>query len=504
MTKLLSALSGTLPSDANVVLFAFEKGKRPAGAFVFGPSVEKAFEEARNDGFEGKAGQIHAMRAEGRSPARYIFAGLGTEGEATLESVRRAASAAARRIQSMGLSSMHARGPQIGAASEVAQAVAEGVLLGTYRYTAYFSEPATKHGLQSLTLLAKDGAEREAIDDGLRRGDIFSNATCVARDLINQPPSDATPEAIARAARKLAAGPVQVKVFGKAEIEKMGMGAFLGVNRGSPLPPVFIHLIYRPKGKSASRPLRKIGVCGKGITFDSGGLSLKPPKAMETMKYDMTGAATVLALFKALPQLNLPVEVHGFAVLTENLPGPYAVKPGDVLRSMRGKTIEVLNTDAEGRLVLADALTYACRQKLDEVIDIATLTGAAVVALGNQIAAILGTDEEMIRRLRDAAAIQGEKLWELPLEKEYEVHLKSSIADLKNIGPAGEAGTIMGALFLKQFVDKDMPWAHPGRRFHRMGFLAGAARRDTGATGTMVRSLLRYFMSFALQEKSSR
>ena len=499
MIRLLTAVSGTLPSDANIVVFAFEKAKRPAGAFVFGTHVENAFEDARDDGFDGKAGTVHVLRSGNRSAARYLFVGLGPESDATLENVRRGLSLACRRAQSMALSALHARVPQMGAASEVAQAAAEGALLGTYRYTAYQSDLPSKRGLQSLTLIAKDGAEREALQDGLRRGEIFSHAACFARDLINQPPSDATPEAIAKAAKALNGGSVHVRVFGKSEIEKMGMGAFLGVNRGSALPPAFVHLVYRPKGKA----LRKIGVCGKGITFDSGGLSLKPAKSMETMKYDMTGAATVLALFRALPSLKPPVEVHGFAALTENLPGPRAVKPGDVLKSMRGRTIEVLNTDAEGRLILADALTYACRQSLDEVIDIATLTGAAVIALGSQIAAVLGTDGALVQRLRDAAALEGEKLWELPLESEYDSQLKSPIADLKNIGTAGEAGTIMGGLFLKHFVDKDLPWAHLD--VASTGWASSSTPlTESGATGTMVRSLLRYLISYNPRENGSK
>jgi leucyl aminopeptidase len=215
---------------------------------------------------------------------------------------------------------------------------------------------------------------------------------------------------------------------------------------------------------------------------------------METMKYDMTGAATVLALFRAVAQLKPAVELHGFVPMTENMPGGNAVKPGDVLRARNGKTIEVLNTDAEGRLILADALSYAGEQNLDEVFDIATLTGACVIALGKQIVGLMGNDAAFLDRVRDASIKAGEKVWELPLEKEYEPLLKSPVADLKNIGPVGEAGTILAGLFLKEFVAKDLPWAHLD--IASTGWTSGpTALSDTGSTGVMVRTLLHFFTS---------
>jgi leucyl aminopeptidase len=264
------------------------------------------------------------------------------------------------------------------------------------------------------------------------------------------------------------------------------------VNRGSAQPPAFLHWSYKP----ARGPVRRrIGICGKGITFDSGGLSLKPPKSMETMKMDMSGAAAVFAVFKALSKLKPQVEVHGFTPLTENMPGGRATKPGDILTTMRGKTIEVLNTDAEGRLVLADALSYACRQNVDEILDLATLTGACVVALGNDIAAIMGTDSKLISKVKSASQLSGEKVWELPLEEDYKSHMDSPIADIKNIGRAGEAGTIIGGLFLKEFVDEGKPWVHID--------IAGTAWTDAqnalsapGGTGVMVRTLLHHILSY--------
>jgi leucyl aminopeptidase len=249
---------------------------------------------------------------------------------------------------------------------------------------------------------------------------------------------------------------------------------------------VLVHLCYRPSGK----PKKRLAFVGKGITFDSGGLSLKPADGMMTMKYDMAGAATVFCLFKALAVLRPEVEVHGVAPITENMPGHDAYKPGDVVRAANGKTIEVLNTDAEGRVVLADALSYASKLPVDEIIDIATLTGAVSVALGRAYGGLVTNHEKMAERLTEAAKKAGEKVWRLPLEPSYKEHIKSKVADLKNIGNPGEAGTIIGGLFRQEFIG-DKPWAHidmAGVGWNGKGSLLGAP----GATGAMVRTLLNY------------
>lgn len=491
MTRFLSCLAGAVPAESNAVFFAFEKEKKPAGSFLFGTSVEKAFLEAREDGFDGKAGQIASIRARDRRVTRYIFVGLGAEADATLDSLRRAASAAGRKAAAMGLKSIYIRPAHLGGSAVMAQAVVEGFLLGTYKFTAFFSAPANKSKTALVGIVAKDASEKSQFDKGIRTGEIFANAVTFARDLINTPPTDATPEKMVKAARGVTGSGVTVKVFNKAQITKMGMGALLGVNRGSWQPPYFLHFTYKPKGK----PSRRIGFCGKGITFDSGGLSLKPPASMETMKYDMAGAASVFALFKAIGQLQPSAEIHGFTPLTENMPGGNAMKPGDVVRSMKGKTIEVLNTDAEGRLVLADALAYAGKENLDELFDMATLTGAATIALGPAICAMMGTSPELIGKIKAASTLSGEKFWELPLEKEYEAHIKSPIADLKNIGNAGQAGTIIGGLFLKEFVNKGQPWVHLD--IASVGWTNGQnALSEPGATGFIIRTLLHHILSY--------
>jgi leucyl aminopeptidase len=488
-------IDAVLPSQNRggcIAVFAYQKSKKVVGAFVHGSRVERALLDAQADGFDGKIGQTALVRSNDKSFARVIVVGLGSENKASLETARRAVAAAVRRASQIGASTLSLRPPLIGSATISAQAAAEGAFLGNYKYTRYKTQNNKPEKLTTVSFIAKDASERKQMNEGIALGRVFSDATIFARNLINQGPSDTTPEIMVKAARSIATGPVKLKVFNKNQIEKLGMGGLLGVNRGSAQPPAFLHWSYKP----ARGPIhRKIGICGKGITFDSGGLSLKPPKSMETMKMDMSGAAAVFAVFKALATLKPQVEVHGFTPLTENMPGGRATKPGDILKTMRGKTIEVLNTDAEGRLVLADALSYACRQNTDEILDLATLTGACVVALGNDIAGIMGTDSKLVSKIKDAAQISGEKVWELPLEDEYRSHMDSPIADIKNIGRAGEAGTIIGGLFLKEFVDEGKPWVHID--------IAGPAWTDSqnalsapGGTGVMVRTLLHHILSY--------
>ncbi|MEK7656666.1 MAG: M17 family metallopeptidase, partial [Elusimicrobiota bacterium] len=295
---------------------------------------------------------------------------------------------------------------------------------------------------------------------------------------------------LAEAAKGLAGSGVTVRVIEKEEAADLRLGSFLGVARGSVHPPALVHLIYKPKGAK-----KKIALVGKGITFDSGGLSLKPPQGMETMKCDMAGAALVLGVFKVLARLKPKVEVHGYAVMTYNLPAADAYKPGDVLRARNGKTIEVLNTDAEGRLVLADALCLAAEEKPDAIVDFATLTGAVLIALGSSVTGAMTNDKALLARLSSASRLADEPLWELPLPKEYEENIKGKIADLQNIGKVrGEAGTLIGGLFLREFVGS-VPWVHLD--------IAGTAWTDSekpycpaGGTGAPVRTVLEYLSAY--------
>jgi leucyl aminopeptidase len=420
-----------------------------------------------------------------------LLVGLGKREEADAQTLRLAGAAVARkaaearwdRIQFVPPSGALPGAPAL-------QALTEGLLLGAYRHDSFKSEKAPGAPLREVSFILSDPAAM-AGRRALETGRTFAEAVNFSRDLINRPPSDKAPMVLAGLARKLAGRRVSVRVYGGKALSRLGANALLGVGRGSAHPPALVHLVYRPAGK----PAGSVAFVGKGITFDSGGLSLKPADGMMTMKYDMAGAATVFALFKALPGLAPQIEVHGVAAIAENMPGPDAYKPGDVLTAMNGKTIEVLNTDAEGRVVLADALSFAQRLKTDAVIDVATLTGAAAVALGKAYAALMTNRPALEQALRDAGAEAGEKLWPLPLEKSYLEHIQSKVADWKNIGNPGEAGTIIGGLFLQQFAG-DGPWAHIDMA--AVGWNGtGTPLSPPGATGALVRT----FLTFLLRAK---
>ena len=317
-----------------------------------------------------------------------------------------------------------------------------------------------------------------------------SYAMKFTKDLVNEPAGVATPEYISLVAKNIAKeSNLEINIFSKDEIKKMGMNAFLAVGQGSNNPPKFVHMIYKPK----NTPKRKIALVGKGITFDSGGLDLKPATSMLNMKDDMTGAATVISIIQAVSKLELDIELHCVCALCENMPSGTSYKPGDVLKAMNGKTIEVDNTDAEGRITLADALSYCDSLDVDEVIDIATLTGAAIVALGNNITAVLGNNQSQIDKFQKIAKLSGENTWQMPILDELKDNLKSDIADFKNTG-GRNAGTSTAGWFLSNFT-KSKNWLHLD--------IAGTAYLDksnketlSGPTGVMIRSLLNYIVSF--------
>jgi leucyl aminopeptidase len=321
---------------------------------------------------------------------------------------------------------------------------------------------------------------------------VYARATALARDLANTPAADLAPLDLASAAQRLAPAGLRVRVHDRRALERHGMEAILAVGRGSQQPPCLIEISYRPR-----RPARRrIALVGKGITFDSGGLSIKNADSMQMQKRDMAGGAVVLAALSALPALDLPIEVHGYVPAAENMPSGTALRPGDVLRVCSGTTVEVLNTDAEGRLVLADALAYAVRRRPDVILDFATLTAAVRAALGPRCAAVMGTDRHLVATLLAAAADANEMLWELPLIGEYRRDLDSRVADLKNIGD-GPAGTITAALFLREFVG-DVPWAHVD--FSSTVMSDGFACHPKGASGYGVRTLLHALTRLAEQE----
>jgi leucyl aminopeptidase len=348
-----------------------------------------------------------------------------------------------------------------GAAAQAAAtgAVIEGALLAAYQIDG-FKTSREPFRVEHCVVAGVPGS-REALRAG-ERARSLATATCFARDLINGPAEQVTPEHLGRVAKKLGREHgLVVRVHGPDELRRLGMGAILAVGRGSRNDPRLIELVYRPRGRAKGAP---VALVGKGITFDSGGLSLKPPQSMEIQKRDMAGGAAVLGAMQAIAAVRPAIEVRGYVASAENMPDGRAYRPGDVLRTFGGKTIEVLNTDAEGRLVLADALGYASvggfgrRVKPRWIVNLATLTGAVTTALGRGIAGVMGNDPELVRRLIEIGRESGEPMWELPLVEEYLSALDSPIADLKNTGD-GTAGTIFGGLFLREFVG-GLPWAH--------------------------------------------
>ena len=444
--------------------------------------------------FDGKAGQSSHVYTNGRLAApRVLVVGLGPKKEASAEAVRRAAAHGARRARDLGAVSAAMFLPGEGVpARQRAQAAAEGAILGAYRFDKYLKEKDGK-ALGAVAVVEPDRRQQALAREGVRLGEIWAQATCAARDLVNEPANLVTPTYLAGRAEEIArAGRLKVRVLERDDCATLGMGAFVGVARGSQEPPKFIHLTYAPRGRARKR----VALIGKGITFDSGGLDLKTADGMLRMKDDMSGAAAVLAVFQALPRLRLPLEVHGLIAATENMPSGTAQRPGDIVRAMNGLTVEIGNTDAEGRLTLADALAYAAKEiEPDEMIDMATLTGAVVMALGLGLSGVLGSQDAITERVLAAADAAGERMWRLPLHEEYKDGLKSDVADLNNISSQRGGGAIVAALFMREFTG-GIPWVHldiAGTAFTEKELPLG----PKGGTGVAVRTLLTYLMRLA-------
>jgi len=497
------------------VIFSAEENK-PAGELkkldsLLQGAVASAFKEKR---FEGKANQTLLMYSKGAMKAdNVVLVGIGKSGEVTGEKLRQAAGTAAKLAEKSRFKKISFYLPageleQIldkdpaKTCGETARAVAEGACLGLYHFDHYKKNDNNDKPsrIAEITLLTDSKTALAKLRHESERAAKVAEGVCLARDLILHPGNTATPAFLADTAKKMAAKhKITCKVLGEKEMKKLGMGSLLGVARGSHQPPAFIVLEYHG-GKKGDAP---VVIVGKGITFDTGGISLKPPASMDEMKMDMSGGAVTIATLQVAANLKLPVNVVGLVPAAENMPGGSAIKPGDILTSMSGKTIEVLNTDAEGRLVLADALSYAARYKAKAVIDLATLTGAVIVALGHLASAVLGNDEELIGKLIKSGEITGERLWQLPLWEEHEKAMKSDIADLKNIAYTSVgAGTITGAAFLKAFAG-DQPWTHLD--------IAGTSWSGEekpyipkGASGFGVRLLIHYLEQECGEKKSRK
>jgi len=446
------AIAYRLRGDAGIV--------GPIGA----PLAARLLEIAREDRFHGRSGKLHLWHLPAEDGAgfhRLLLLGLGAREDLTLERYRRDLGDAFVEADRLGATSVAV--PLLAGEGlpfdpgAAARALAEGLVLGTYRFDRYRSEPRPGRRHLKQVVVAAGGSPVRLVDAGLARGEVLANATNFARDLVNEPAGVLTPPRMAEIAREAAqtAG-IDITVLGPDEMRTMGMGGILGIAQGSHQPPRLIHLVYRP----ATRPARRIALVGKGLTFDSGGLSLKTADGMETMKCDMAGAATVLATLCALPEFGPAVEVHGVMGMAENMPGGAAIRPGDVVKIMNGKTVEVRNTDAEGRVVLADCLSFVSRlDGVDTAIDLATLTGACVVALGPMACGVMGNDKPLVDEILRSAEAAGEAMWPLPLYSEYREHIRSDIADIKNTGIRW-GGAITAALFLQEFVREGLRWAH--------------------------------------------
>ena len=434
-------------------------------------------------GFSAKSGEV---LVSGDGPVTVVLLGCGPAGDVSADVIRRAAAAFVRNGGRDGRGLLvlpRSMTEPAGGALRTGQAVAEGVLLASYRYDAHRGEASP--GVLAEVVVAADPA---GVADGLERGTTVAEAVRFARDLVNEPPSTMTPALLAAAVTAHLQGRpgLELEVWDAERITQERLGGLLGVARGSNEEPRLLRASYQPP--SGGRPVPHVVLVGKGITFDSGGLSLKTAEGMMTMKTDMSGAAAVMAAVGAAAALGLAVRVTAIAPVTENMPGGRAIKPGDVLTIRDGQTIEVLNTDAEGRLVLSDGLTLARELEPDAIVDLATLTGACVVALGGGVAGVFSNDDGLGAQVLEASQRAGEPMWPLPLVEEYRSHIDSEVADMKNIGKAGQAGAIAAALLLERFVD-DVPWAHLD--------IAGPARSDEdsglltkGGTGFGVRTLV--------------
>jgi leucyl aminopeptidase len=476
---------------------------------VAGPGVRdlrrvdllELYGRAKLKGKRGETLLVPNTGIEGLAARSVLLVGLGEKAKATTDTLRRAMGRAASQVSKqtrVGTTLPQAAGRDPG---DAVQATIEGLLLGAYRFDRYKSgtdgDAREKPALRRVTLYGPARWNARAIRAAIERAEIVVDAQLWARDLVNTPALECTPDYLARQARAMAKEVgLTCTIWTEPELKKGGFGGILGVGSGSTNPPRLIELGYR--GGSGA----PIALTGKGISFDSGGLSLKDASGMEWMKADMGGAASILGTMKAIARLKPKVNVIAAIPSAENLPSGSAIRPGDVLRHRNGKTSEVLNTDAEGRLVLADALAYLAEQRPRAIVDTATLTGACMVALGEEVWGVMGNDRALIRDILAAGEAAGEPGWELPLVESYRRHIDSNVADIQNIGKNRYGGAITAAWFLSEFVG-DTPWAHVD--------IAGPAFSEKpgdywpkGATGSPVRALVRYVLDHATAPSSGR
>jgi leucyl aminopeptidase len=476
-----------------ILVNLFEGLEHPGGATA---AVDKALDGAISqliaDGeIKGKLNEITVIHTLGKIlPKRVIVIGLGKQADLKTNRIRSVIASACREMRSLGVKRaatiVHGAGAGGIASEKAAQVIAEGAIMGLYTFRRHMSEKpdSASKEIDELLIVERDQSKVAELERGIRCGRIISQAANMTRDMVNEPANYMTPSDMAEVAHRLAGEQgLECTILEKEEMARMGMGGLIGVAQGSVQPPKFIILKY--KGDPASK--KTLGLVGKGITFDSGGISIKPSEGMGEMKGDMAGGATVMSVIKAIAELKLKLNVTALIPATENLPSGSAIKPGDVLKALNGKTIEIISTDAEGRLILADALSYGRKLELSPMIDVATLTGACHIALGDYCSGAFTNNQELVDKLINAGKSAGEYVWQMPMFEEYKEQNRSDVADVKNSG-GRYGGAITAAQFLAEFSE-DTPWVHLD--------IAGTDRAESnrghlvkGATGVMVSTLI--------------
>jgi leucyl aminopeptidase len=441
--------------------------------------------------FSGDAGETELLRfpASGKIKAnRLLLIGVGDRIDYKAANVAVLSGTATRALRKRNVKSFALLPRFEDDAQDAAKCAMQGVVTSQFELDKYKTKDKNTKSIENFVLCV-EGAKPTDLKEGLKRGEIIGDSMNFARDLANEPPNILTPTEMALRAQKMAKEVgIKCEILDEAKMEKLGMGSLLSVSIGSEQPAKLIVLRYEP-AKSTGKKGDLLALVGKGITFDTGGISIKPAEGMDAMKYDMSGGATVIGTMRAIGLLKPTIPVLGIVAAVENMPDGKATRPSDVVTAMNGKTVEILNTDAEGRLILADAVAYAEQQGANRIVDMATLTGAVIIALGDINTGIMGNDQEFVDEIIECGKDAGENFWQLPISKEYSKGIKSDIADIKNIGPARKAGTIIGAVFIQEFIDK-AKWAHLD--------IAGTAWADDtkahqskGPTAVAVRTLLK-------------
>ena len=492
--------------DVQAVAVAIFQGEKADDGFLreldeaAGGLVRSVLESEELKGKEGETAYLHLSGGNGLKAHRLLLVGVGAREDYNAAGLSQLGGTSLRFLRGKSIKTI-AIVPRAGAdAARAARTVVEGAFIGLFEPDKYRTEDKEKREIERLVVIV-EGEDEAGLNRRVAEGRIVGEAVNFTRELANEPGGYLTPTDMAERAREVANEfGLSIDVLDEARMTQEGMGALLSVSRGSEEPAKMIVLKYTPAYAAESADPDLLALVGKGITFDSGGISLKPGENMELMKYDMSGGATVIGAMRAIAQLKPPVPVLGIVPCSENLPSGKATKPGDVVKAMTGKSIEIINTDAEGRLVLADAIAYAKTLGATRIIDMATLTGAVSIALGDVNVAILGTDQALIDEVIAAGIEVGEKFWQLPLDKEYSKQIKSDIADIKNVG-GRKAGTITAAAFLKEFAD-GVAWAHLDIAGTAWGDEA-RSYRSKGPTGIAVRTLINFIERDARTKSSA-